>query len=136
MTPHIPDALRRQTEVRAAHRGEYCRVHQDDRLFAHEIDHIYAEKHGGETSSDNLCLACSECNRYKGSDICSLDIVTNSVVPLFHPRNTRWSDHFQLLEGVIEGISPTGRVTARLLRFNDPDSVDRRRILIGAGRYP
>jgi hypothetical protein len=135
MTGYISEALRREVEDRAQGYCEYCLIHQDDRLFAHEIDHSYAEKHSGQTQTDNLCLACSECNRYKGSDLCSLDPVTQTVVALFHPRRDGWTEHFRLYDGIIEPLSPSGRVTARLLDFNDPETLDRRRILIEAGRY-
>ena len=136
MTTRIPDALRREITDRAAQRCEYCRVHQEDRLFAHEIDHIIAEKHGGATESANLSLACSECNRFKGSDLCSLDSATQTIVTLFNPRSQRWADHFRVAEGVIEALTPAGRVTARLLQFNRLDAIDRRRSLIRLGRYP
>lgn len=136
MTTYISEALRRQVIERAKERCEYCRVHQDDRLFAHEIDHIYAEKHGGETQVDNLCLACSECNRFKSSDICSLDPLTNAIVALYHPRADQWKDHFRVLDGIIEPLTPNGRVTVRLLYLNKPETIDRRRLLIESGRYP
>ena len=136
MTTHIPDALRREVTNRANQRCEYCQVHQHDRLFAHEIDHIIAEKHGGQTQSDNLSLACAECNRYKGSDLCSFDAETQTIVPLFHPRLQSWSDHFHAVDGVIEALTPTGRVTACLLQFNRLDAIDRRRSLMRLGRYP
>lgn len=135
MATYIPDALRREVIERARSHCEYCRIHQEDRLFAHEIDHIYAEKHGGQTRSDNLSLACAECNRYKGSDLCSFDTVTDTIVPLFHPRRDAWADHFRVAEGVIEALTPSGRVTARLLQFNRLDAIDRRRLLIRQGRY-
>ena len=136
MTTHISDALRREVADRAGQRCEYCRVHQADRLFAHEIDHIVAEKHGGQTQSDNLSLACAECNRFKGSDLCSLDTETQTIVALFHPRRERWTAHFRSTDGVIEALTPTGRVTARLLQFNRLDAIDRRRSLTKQGRYP
>lgn len=132
---HIPDILRREVTERAGQHCEYCRIHQEDRLFAHEIDHIIAEKHGGYSQSDNLCLACSECNRYKGSDLCSLDSETNAIVPLFHPRQQRWADHFRAADGIIEALTPTGRVTARLLQLNRMDAIDRRRSLMRLGRW-
>jgi hypothetical protein len=135
MTTYIPEALRREVLQRAKGRCEYCGVHQHDRLFAHEIDHIYAEKHGGQSQSNNLSVACSECNRFKGSDLCSLDPVTNTIVALFHPRQQLWRDHFRLKGNIIEPLTPTGRVTERLLRFNEADTVERRRLLIEAGRY-
>jgi hypothetical protein len=136
MTTYIPDALRREVTERAGERCEYCRVHQEDRLFAHEIDHIYAEKHSGQSQSENLSLACAECNRFKGSDLCSFDSVTQTVVSLFHPRREQWSDHFRVVDGVIEALTSSGRVTARLLQFNRLDALDRRRSLIRQGRYP
>jgi hypothetical protein len=132
---YIAEGLRRQVVQRAEGYCEYCRIHQDDRYFAHEVDHIYAEKHSGLTQEANLCLACGECNRYKGSDLCSLDIVTNTIVALSHPRKDEWKEHFRLEDGLIKGLTPSGRVTERLLHFNDGETVDRRRILIEAGRY-
>jgi hypothetical protein len=135
MTTYISEVLRAEVIDRASGRCEYCRVHQEDRLFAHEIDHIIAEKHGGRGDSDNLGLACAECNRYKSSDLCSLDAETQTIVPLFYPRQQRWADHFRSADGVIEGLTPTGRVTARLLQFNRLDTMERRRALARLGRW-
>ena len=42
-------------------------------LVAHEIDHVIAEKHGGQTDKDNLALACTLFNKYKGSDLAFID---------------------------------------------------------------
>lgn len=53
---HIPDALRREITIRGRSRCEYCRLHEDDAYFTHEIDHIYAEKHGGPTVADRVRL--------------------------------------------------------------------------------
>ena len=136
MTTYVPEALRRKIVERANDRCEYCLVHQDDRFFAHEIDHVRAEKHQGQTAEDNLSLACAECNRFKGSDLCSFDIVTDTVVPLYHPRLNRWTEHFRLNGALIEPLTPAGRVTAFLLHLNDADTIDRRRLLIATGRYP
>jgi HNH endonuclease len=41
--------------------------------YPHEADHVIAEKHGGATSADNLAWACFYCNRFKGSDLASVD---------------------------------------------------------------
>lgn len=134
---YIPEPLRRLVEERAGGRCEYCRLHEDDTFFTHEVDHIYAEKHDGPTAEWNLCLACADCNRNKGSDICSLDPETGEVVALFHPRRDRWAEHFQLADtGVIEPLTAHGRVTARLLRINRLDVVADRARLIALGRYP
>jgi hypothetical protein len=133
---YIPEPLRQLVAERSEGRCEYCRLHQDDTFFTHEVDHIYAEKHGGPTIDGNLCAACADCNRHKGSDICSLDPLTGDVVTLYHPRRDRWVDHFQLLEtGVIEARTPRGRVTARLLQMNRLDLVADRARLIALGGY-
>lgn len=133
---YIPEGLRRQVAERAVGRCEYCRLHQDNAFYTHEIDHIYAEKHGGETGEANLCLACADCNRHKGSDICSVDPVSGTVVALYHPRRDAWEVHFRLNEtGRIEGLTPTARASERILRFNLPELVEERAALIAQGSY-
>lgn len=128
---YIPETLRQQVAGRARSRCEYCRLHEDHTYFTHEIDHIYAEKHGGDTVETNLCLACADCNRHKGSDLCSLDPQTGAVAALFHPRRDVWSEHFRLEDnGVIAPLTATGRVTERVLRFNRLELVmDRARLM-------
>jgi hypothetical protein len=36
----------------------------------------------------------------------------------------------------IEGITPEGRTTARVLQFNDPDRIETRQLLAELGEYP
>jgi 5-methylcytosine-specific restriction endonuclease McrA len=55
---------------------EYCLIRQDFSIYTHEVDHIIAVKHGGETTADNLALSCLSCNRHKGSDFATIDQVT------------------------------------------------------------
>lgn len=130
---HIPGALRRQVRERAGECCEYCRIPESMTWAAHTIDHITAEKHGGPTVADNLALACTICNSWKGSDLASIDEQTGFIEPLFHPRRDRWTDHFQLVGGRIEPRTPRGRATARLLRFNDPERVQERELLVATG---
>jgi hypothetical protein len=136
MTAYIVPSLRRLVIERASQRCEYCLLHRNYGITPHEVDHIYAQKHGGQTNEENLCLSCFECNRYKGSDICSLDPLTGEVVALFHPRREQWSQHFAVKTGVIEPLTPQGRVTVRLLRLNDEERVLERHRLITLKRYP
>lgn len=137
---YISAALRREVTDRAGNCCEYCRIAQDDQFFAFEIDHIIAEKHGGPTHSDNLCLACPDCNAFKGSDVASVDWSADQpvIVPLYHPRRHQWNDHFEIdsATGRIEPLTPEGRVTVLLLEFNLPDRIRDRKLLIDAGRYP
>lgn len=133
---YIPEALRRQIAERAYFRCEYCRLHENNSFYTHELDHIHAEKHGGKTIEGNLCFACADCNRHKGSDICSLDPITEDVVALYHPRRDVWDEHFQLTsDGVIQPLTATGRATARILNFNDLELVADRARLIALGEY-
>jgi 5-methylcytosine-specific restriction endonuclease McrA len=107
-----------------------------DTFKHHDIDHIISSKHGGQTTEDNLALACLDCNRFKGSDISSLDPVTGQLTPLFNPRSQNWSDHFTLENGRIKPLTAVGRVTERLLRPNLIDRVEVRETLARCGRYP
>ena len=84
--PSIPERIRRQVQERAQGRCEYCLIHEADMYYPHEADHVIAEKHGGPTSLDNLAWSCFYCNRFKGSDLASVDPTSQKIVILFHPR--------------------------------------------------
>ena len=133
---NIPDALRRQARERARNRCEYCLLHEDDAYLPFEVDHIIAEKHGGETRIENLAWACALCNRFKGTDLASLDPLSGRLVALFHPRRQQWRRHFRITNGTIEPLTSAGRVTVHLLRLNEPERVVVRSILMDLGRYP
>ncbi len=134
---YIPESLRQQVRKRAQGKCEYCLLHEGYSLKTHEVDHIRAEKHGGTTALDNLCMSCFDCNRQKGSDLSSIDPVNAEVVPLFHPRRDIWKEHFQVAaNGSIEGKTGKGRVTAKLLDFNNPERITIRAALMTLQRYP
>lgn len=136
MPTHIPAPLRYQVIERAARCCEFCLIDQDDVPQQHEIDHLIARKHGGQTIAENLALTCLPCNRHKGADLTAIDPDTKNVAPLFNPRVQLWSEHFALIGARIVGLTSTGRATVALLRFNLPVRVDNRRLLIEKGRYP
>ena len=104
--------------------------------YPHEADHVIAEKRGGLTSLENLAWACFYCNRFKGSDLASVDPISHKVVFLFNPREQRWYRHFRLNGALIEGISSSGRATVALLHLNAPERVAYRLGLIELGHYP
>jgi hypothetical protein len=110
-------------------------MHQDVSIYSHEIDHIIALKHGGQTEADNLALACLPCNRYKGSDLTTFDPLSNVMLPLFNPRRHTWTEHFALDGTHIVGLTPTGRATVLLLKLNAPSRLLHRHVLIAQGRY-
>jgi hypothetical protein len=137
MTPtFIPAALRQMVIERAAGRCEYCRYPQEMAFLAFEVEHIVAEKHGGPTTPDNLALACPYCNRFKGTDLGSLDPETGQLTPFYNPRTQQWAEHFQLDGAQILPLTPAGRVTVTILRLNHSDRIQERVRLIEAGKYP
>ena len=76
------------------------------------------------------------CNRFKGSDLASIDPQSGRLVALFHPRRQQWGRHFHVANGVIQPLTAAGRVTVSLLRFNEPERVQVRAMLMSLGRYP
>lgn len=125
MSDSIPGAIREAVIARAIGNCEYCGKPQVS-FFAHEVDHVIALKHRGKTTLDNLAFSCHQCNRFKGSDIASLDPETDALTPLFNPRTQVWAEHFRYQLGEIEPLTPEGRVTEFLLRFNNETRVQER----------
>ena len=136
MPSDIPTALRQLVFERAMGRCEYCLLPQVATVFHHEPDHIVPRQHDGQTSADNLALACTRCNRYKGPNVGSFDPETGELTPFYNPRVQAWQDHFQLDGPLIQPVTPEGRVTVKILRFNDADRVEERELLIQIGLYP
>lgn len=132
----IPLALRRTVFACAGGRCEYCLLHNDDAFKPHEVDHIRAEKHGGETVESNLALSCYFCNRHKGADLTAIDPETDELTRLFHPRLDQWTDHFQIVGAHIIGLTAVGRATVNLLRMNTAERLVERLALIEVKRYP
>jgi hypothetical protein len=136
MTTRPTAEVRRQVIERAGNCCEYCLLHQDLAASTHQADHVIAEKHGGQTSLDNLALSCMVCNRRKGSDIGSIDPETGNLVQLFNPRTQQWADHFKLDSVYIVGLTDVGRTTVEFLQLNAFERLMERAALIRAGRYP
>jgi hypothetical protein len=67
------------------------------------------ELDGGQTTEENLALCCALCNRYKGSDIASIDPETGLLTPLFHPRLDRCGERFEFRSGEIMGLTAAGQ---------------------------
>ena len=115
---YVSATLRQLVTQRAGKKCEYCQFPQTASLFAFEMEHIIAEKHDGITEAGNLALSCPCCNRFKGTDLGSIDPETRQLTAFFNPRLQQWSDHFRLEEGIIMPLTPEGRVTAKILQFN------------------
>jgi len=124
----VDDTTRELVCRRAGDRCEYCLLPQEASLLTFHVDHIVAKQHLDNVVDEPgvLCLSCNRCNAYKGTNLSSVDSQTNQIVPLYHPRDDVWEDHFLLRDGEISGITPTGRATARLLNMNAPQRVELR----------
>lgn len=121
----VPAQLRSQVRRQDEERCAYCQTPEELTVTTFEIDHIVPASAGGETTLDNLCLACPACNRHKGARQSAPDPETGRIVPLYHPRQQKWSAHFAWSEDVtqIVGLTPTGRATVETLTMNRPQMV-------------
>ena len=122
---------------RANKRCEYCRFFSELAWLPFQVDRIIAEKHSGSTIAENLALSCFYCNSFKGPNIAGIDPegAPDVAVQLFHPRRDEWAAHFHWNGPYLTGITPTGRATVAVLRINEPDVVELRRLLLDLG-YP
>jgi len=134
--PWLPLSLRNAARERAGGRCEYCRMPESGTFFAHEADHVIAIQHGGETSLENLAIACIQCNRFKGPNIASVDPQTKRIVPLFNPRADQWSEHFRAEGGQIIPLTAVARATVALLNLGDLERVEARKLLTGREQAP
>ena len=120
---------------RAGERCEYCLLPQEFYDLTFHIEHVIATQHLADDSPDNLALACNRCNLHKGTNLSSIDPQTGEPATLFNPRTENWSDHFMMMDAEINGITPSGRATARLLNMNSERRVLLRKQLISEGRF-
>ena len=103
---------------------------------AFHLDHVIARQHlDAEPDVSKLALACDRCNFYKGTNLSSVDPITEEIVPVFNPRKDSWLFHFRK-DGVrVVGLTPSGRATVRLLQMNAKHRVELRRRLIERGGW-
>ena len=133
MNPNYP-----LVALRARHRCEYCHAPESVFNFPFEVEHIIPLLLEGANDDANLALACRSCNIYKGTAIASMDAVTETVVPLFHPREQDWESHFVVdtATGMMLGLSASARATILRLRMNSQAQVMARRQWIILGLFP
>ena len=129
-------ALREFVWSRAGGCCEYCRMPQSLDPLPFEVDHVIATQHHGETTADNLCVACFACNRRKGPNLAGRNELTGTLVPLFHPRNDEWETHFEWQGPTLIGKTTVGQATIDVLAINLPRRVDHRAALIVEGVFP
>ena len=130
--------IKRHVIERAQGCCEYCRNQIRFTNQSFSIEHIFPKVLGGKTTLKNLALSCQSCNNHKYNKIVGQDSVTDEEVPLFHPREQQWEDHFAWNDdcSLIIGLTPTGRATIATLLLNKSGLVNLRRILFALGEHP
>jgi len=120
---------------RAGYHCEYCGYPEAASSTPLEVDHIMPEARGGLSILDNLALCYRACNLAKHARTEAVDPVSGVRVPLFHPRQQQWSEHFILerTTGVVQGSTPTGRATVEALGLNAAHPLATRRLLLRIG---
>ncbi len=129
-------ALRDQVVLRANGSCEYCQFPQAFEESRHQLDHVIAQVHDGQTELANLALACFPCNNHKGTNLAGVDPETKNVVRLYHPRQDAWGEHFAWNGGILNGLTAVGRATIAVLRINQRHRVAQREALIAEGVFP
>lgn len=122
MDTTVRDKVRR----RAGGRCEYCKIPDAVLDNPFHVEHIIATVHQLDDRLSNLAWACARCNLHKGPNLTTIDPESGLVVKLFNPRRMNWIDHFSIENGMIVGLTPAGRGTARLLDMNSDRRVEYR----------
>jgi hypothetical protein len=123
---------------RAGGRCEYCQSQMEYSGQSFEFDHIAPISRAGETSLENLALACGGCNRHKSNKVQGIDPATGDRVELFNPRQQQWEVHFGWTDDYTQmiGLTAIGRATVAALKLNRMGLVNMRRVLCMAGKHP
>lgn len=129
----ISDALRATIRERAGGHCEYCLMPDSFAFVSYEIDHVVARKHGGKTEVANLAYACQVCNRYKGTDLTSIDPSTGNISVIFNPRRDNWADHFRIEVAAVIPLTAIGRATVSILRLDKSWRLTERKKLFDLG---
>lgn len=130
--------LRERVFARSRQRCAYCLSRQElmsDRL---QIDHIIPKALGGNSDDENLCLACSSCNRFKASKLYARDPRTKTPVRIYNPNQQKWFENFRWnKDGTrIIGLTPCGRATIVALQLNNPWIMRVRSFWVSAKEHP
>ena len=135
---YISDAMRQRVAEAARHRCGYCQTLQIIVGYPLHVEHIIPEAAGGASTEDNLWLACSVCNNYKGTQTHAFDPLTQLEIPLFNPRTQVWPEHFCWSEDgtQVMGLTPTGRATVQALQLNTPFRIHARQRWVSVGWHP
>lgn len=134
----LPKQLRLLVKERAQGCCEYCLCQEDYGPDAFSDEHIIPLAVGGKSNADNLARACQRCNNFKYNKTAALDPLSQEIVPLFHPRQHNWREHFAWSDDytLMIGLTPIGRATITALDLNRKGVVNQRRLLLLIRKHP
>ncbi|MBE9067533.1 HNH endonuclease [Leptolyngbya cf. ectocarpi LEGE 11479] len=138
MSSYISATLREQIIQTDRKRCCYCQTQELNSGIPLSFDHILPRSQGGETSFENVCLACRPCNEFKAASTEGIDPLTGVSVSLFNPRFQHWGEHFAWSDDgiTVEGLTPIGRATVVILRMNHTAIVTARKRWSYSGWHP
>jgi HNH endonuclease len=138
MSEYISVFLQRKVIERAHDCCEYCLCPADYSIDFFQFDHIEPVCVGGLTILENLARSCGGCNGYKANKTHYFDPLTDLPCPLYNPRISQWSQHFQWNDDNLRLIGKTaiGRTTIELLRLNRKGVMNQRAVLKLIGLHP
>jgi hypothetical protein len=127
---------RQRVAARAGQRCEYCRMHQELQGAEFHGEHIVPRKLGGSDELDNLAWACPGCNLAKAQRVLLRDPLTGQDVPMFHPRQDQWADHFAWQGYTLVGVTPMGRAVVAAFDLNHDRRLRVRQVEARFGLFP
>ena len=135
---YVSSIKRKAVYERALGCCEYCQCVADFVPETLPIEHILPESKNGSNELDNLALSCHGCNGSKYDKTHGFDPTTENEVRLFHPRQDKWTKHFEWNEDFSEiiGLTPIGRATIITLKMNRPNVINLRFALYLIGYHP
>jgi 5-methylcytosine-specific restriction endonuclease McrA len=80
-SPYISPKLRERVAEQARYRCGYCQSAEKIIGLPMEMDHLIPQVLGGPTVEENLWLACSACNAFKGYRVSALDPGQSRLAP-------------------------------------------------------
>jgi HNH endonuclease len=102
------------------------------------MEHITPVSEDGDTTLENLALACGGCSSHKYNKVEGLDPISKTQVLLYHPRQQNWHDHFRWSADYLKiiGVTAVGRATVDTLKLNRPGIINLRKLLLMASAHP
>lgn len=132
----IPVSLRRLVIQRSQNCCEYCGLAQAGQVATFHVDHVVPVAAQGETTAENLALACVSCSLRKGARQEVQDEQTGEMVLIFNPRQQAWAQHFRWDDVEMVGLTAVGRATIAALDLNRPTMLAIRAEERLLGRHP